>query len=107
MTELHIISRLRKSDIIARYGGEEFVAILPETGREGAAIAAEKMRQAIADHTFRLDGEDAHITMSFGVAELSEEDRDHNEIIKNADYAMYKAKNGGRNQVGVYPPGES
>ena len=76
--ELNIVSRLRKSDIIARYGGEEFVIILPETGKQGAVIAAE----------------------------LSAEDEDHTEIIKNADYTMYKAKNLGRNQVVVYPSDE-
>jgi diguanylate cyclase (GGDEF)-like protein len=101
--ELNIISRLRKSDIIARYGGEEFVIILPETGKQGAAIAAERLRREIESYTFRLDGEDVHITMSFGVAELSPSDNDHTEIIKNADYAMYKAKNSGRNRVAVYP----
>jgi diguanylate cyclase (GGDEF)-like protein len=104
--ELNIISRLRKSDIIARYGGEEFVIILPETGKQGAAIAAERLRQEVENYTFRLDGEDVHITMSFGVAELSPEDKDHTEIIKNADYAMYKAKNRGRNRVIVYPSDE-
>jgi diguanylate cyclase (GGDEF)-like protein len=101
--ELNIISRLRKSDIIARYGGEEFVIILPETGKQGAAIAAERLRQEIENYTFKLDGEDVHMTMSFGVAELSPTDKDHTEIIKNADYAMYKAKNSGRNRVVVYP----
>lgn len=104
--ELNIISRLRKSDIIARYGGEEFVIILPETGKQGAAIAAERLRQEVENYTFRLDGEDVHITMSFGVAELSPEDKDHTEIIKNADYAMYKAKNSGRNRVIAYPSDE-
>jgi len=102
--ELKIISRLRKSDIIARYGGEEFVIILPETGKQGAAIAAERLRQEIENYTFTLDGEEVHITMSFGVAELAATDKDHTEIIKNADYAMYKAKNSGRNRVAVYPP---
>jgi diguanylate cyclase (GGDEF)-like protein len=102
--ELNIISRLRKSDVIARYGGEEFVIILPETGKQGAAIAAERLRQEIETYTFTLDGEEVHITMSFGVAELAPTDKDHTEIIKNADYAMYKAKNSGRNRVVVYPP---
>jgi len=101
--ELNIISRLRKSDIIARYGGEEFVIILPETGRQGAAIAAERLRRLIQNYTFTLNGEDVHITMSFGVAELAPTDKDHTEIIKNADYAMYKAKNSGRNRVVIYP----
>ncbi len=104
--ELDIISRLRKSDIIARYGGEEFVIILPETGKRGAAIAAERLRREIEKYTFTLNGEEAHITMSFGVAELSPADKDHTEIIKNADYAMYKAKNSGRNRVEVYPSDE-
>ena len=103
--ELKVISRLRKSDVVARYGGEEFVIILPETGKQGAAVAAERLRSEIAGHTFQLAGEDVHITMSFGVAELSPQDRDHSEIIKNADYAMYKAKNSGRNRVVVYPSG--
>jgi diguanylate cyclase (GGDEF)-like protein len=102
--QLNIISRLRKSDIVARYGGEEFVVILPETGNRGAAVAAERLRREIQNFTFRLDGEEVHITMSFGVAELSPADKDHTEIIKNADYAMYKAKNSGRNRVVVYPP---
>jgi diguanylate cyclase (GGDEF)-like protein len=101
--ELNIISRLRKSDIIARYGGEEFVIILPETGGQGAAIAAERLRREIETYTFKLDGEDVHMTMSFGVAELLPIDKDHTEIIKNADYAMYKAKNSGRNRVVIYP----
>ena len=101
--QLNIISRLRKSDIIARYGGEEFVVILPETGKQGAVIAAERLRTEIGNYTFRLGGEKVHITMSFGVAELSPTDKDHTEIIKNADYAMYKAKNSGRNRVAVYP----
>jgi len=105
--QLNIISRLRKSDIVARYGGEEFVIILPETGKAGAAIAAERLRRQIEDYTFKLNGEDVHITMSFGVAELSAADKEQLEIIKNADYAMYKAKNSGRNRVEVYPPAEA
>jgi diguanylate cyclase (GGDEF)-like protein len=100
---LNVISRLRKSDIIARYGGEEFVIILPETGAQGAEVAAERLRREVEDYTFRLDGEDVHITMSFGVAEMLPTDQDHTEIIKNADYAMYKAKNSGRNRVVLYP----
>ncbi len=101
--ELDIISRLRKSDIIARYGGEEFVIILPETGRQGATAAAERLRKVVEEYTFLLDGENVRITMSFGVAGLTANNGDHTEIIKNADMAMYKAKNNGRNQVVVYP----
>jgi diguanylate cyclase (GGDEF)-like protein len=104
VTELHVISRLRKSDIIARYGGEEFVVILPETGSEGAAVAAEKIRKTIAEYPFKIGNDEVHITMSFGVAEMSSDELDHNHVIKNADFAMYQAKNGGRNKVCVHPP---
>jgi diguanylate cyclase (GGDEF)-like protein len=103
MGELHIMSRLRKSDIIARYGGEEFVIILPETAKEGAGIAAEKLRRVVAEYPYRVDGETLHLTMSFGVAELTTDDKDPEAIIRNADWAMYQAKQGGRNRVVVYP----
>jgi diguanylate cyclase (GGDEF)-like protein len=103
MDELNIISRLRKSDIVARYGGEEFVVIMPETSREGAAIAAEKMRRAIEENPFAVNGAVLRLTMSFGVAEMAENDDDHAGLINNADYAMYRAKNAGRNRVVAYP----
>jgi diguanylate cyclase (GGDEF)-like protein len=103
MDELNVISRLRKSDIVARYGGEEFVVILPETGREGATIAAEKMRLAIEEHHFVVDDLVLRLTMSFGAAEIAKTDRDHTGLINNADYAMYRAKNTGRNKVVAYP----
>jgi len=102
MDELHVISRLRKSDIIARYGGEEFVVILPETGKAGAAVAAEKLRQVIEGHPYRADGETLRLTMSFGVAELTSGTKASETIIRNADWAMYQAKEEGRNRVVVF-----
>jgi diguanylate cyclase (GGDEF)-like protein len=101
--ELHVLSHLRKSDIIARYGGEEFVVILPETARPGASAAAEKLRRSIDVHPYHIDGEEVHLTMSFGVAALSANDRDANDIVRNADYAMYLAKSSGRNRVMSHP----
>ena len=102
MEEFHIISRLRKADIVARYGGEEFVAILPETGIEGASTAAENVRKAIEEYEFRLNGNRSHITMSFGVTELSAEANDDSDLIKQADNALYMAKELGRNRVVAY-----
>ncbi len=101
MDELTVVSRLRKSDIVARYGGEEFVVILPETDLEGAVRAAEKMRLAIEAHQFSLEGNDAQLTMSFGVAQLDHGGRSP-DLIRHADEAMYQAKNQGRNRVVVY-----
>jgi len=99
MGQLNVIVRLRKSDIIARYGGEEFVIILPETGIDGAVIVGEKLRKAMEEHTFRVDGKSVSITMSFGIAELTEEAQECTAIVKRADYAMYEAKETGRNKV--------
>jgi diguanylate cyclase (GGDEF)-like protein len=103
MDELNVISRLRKSDIVARYGGEEFVVILPETDRRGGIIAAEKMRLAVEQHLFQVDHIELRLTMSFGVAELADGDMGQTGLIGNADYAMYRAKNTGRNRVVAYP----
>ncbi|MBT3272138.1 MAG: GGDEF domain-containing protein, partial [Spirochaetales bacterium] len=102
MGDLKVVSRLRKSDIIARYGGEEFVAILPATTVENAQIAAEKMRSVMEAESFTIEGEVVRITMSFGVAAMNDKISDAEDLIQNADNAMYKAKENGRNQVAVF-----
>jgi two-component system, cell cycle response regulator len=100
--ELKVVSRLRKSDIVARYGGEEFVVILPETTAENAATAAEKMRKAVESHAFMIEREKIKVTMSFGVAGLDGRVKDADDLIKNADHAMYDAKELGRNRVEIF-----
>jgi len=101
--ELNVLSRLRKTDIIARYGGEEFVIILPETDTDGAVIVAERLRLEVAEHTFNCCREPVRLSMSFGVAELSESQKKLEELIANADRAMYAAKQSGRNAVRAHP----
>ncbi len=103
--ELNVISRLRKSDIVARYGGEEFVVILPETDESGGFLVAEKMRNAIEKHIFRIEKSEVKLTMSFGVADLYLESGDFKELISRADEAMYLAKSSGRNCVKIYSLG--
>lgn len=93
--------RMRGSDVIARYGGEEFVMILPETSKDNALVVAEGIRKQIEDHPF--DGRDAlpsgKVTISVGVAVYPDNGEDPPSLIKHADDALYKAKNGGRNMV--------
>ncbi len=96
---IKIIARLRKSDVVARYGGEEFVVILPETSKKNALEVAERMRRAIAVHDFQFNGVSISVTMSFGVAEYPEDSSDCDNLVKQADLAMYQAKNSGRNRV--------
>jgi diguanylate cyclase (GGDEF)-like protein len=102
MGDLHIVSRLRKSDIVARYGGEEFVVILPETEPKNAVIAAEKMRAVIEKESFVFDDTEVTVTMSFGVSGMDETISTTEELISRADTAMYKAKQNGRNRVELY-----
>jgi diguanylate cyclase (GGDEF)-like protein len=89
---------LRGIDILGRLGGEEFLAILPDTDQEGAALAAERVRAAVAGHGFLLS-EAVNLTCSLGVATYPDDAGDRDELIELADRAMYAAKTLGRNQV--------
>ncbi|WP_371370488.1 diguanylate cyclase [Pseudomonas sp. QL9] len=94
----------RSSDLPARYGGEEFAIILPGTSPGGARLLAEKLRltvQAIGiAHEVPAPG--ASLTISLGVATLTPQPgQSCLDLIEQADRALYNAKHGGRNQVGV------
>lgn len=94
---------VRASDLVARYGGEEFVIVLPETDLIAAGLAAEKLRSAIAAHPFTNGGQPIEVTVSVGVAALTEGRLSPAEtarrLIVKADAAMYEAKHAGRNRV--------
>lgn len=93
---------VREIDLIARYGGEEFAIVLPETGLEGAKLAAERIRKRVEDHIFRAYDEKLKLTISAGIA-IYPNDADHaSEIVERADEALYKAKRSGKNVVCVY-----
>lgn len=94
---------LREVDIIGRLGGEEFAVILPETGTDEANEAAERLRQAIALARIQTEaGKPLSVTISIGVASLTENSTDDVEyLLKQADEALYVAKNNGRNQVRI------
>jgi diguanylate cyclase (GGDEF)-like protein/PAS domain S-box-containing protein len=95
---------IRPTDILGRYGGEEFCILLPGQGPEGTAIAAERLRLAIAaraSQAVRTTG-DNRITMSFGVSCFSLGATGPLELLDQADKALYAAKQAGRNQVGQW-----
>ena len=92
---------LRASDFVGRYGGEEFLALLPDTDREGAIEAAEKLRKAIAE--IQVPGVNRRITASFGIAVMPSEAREPDELMRMADRALYVAKASGRNRVETLP----
>lgn len=93
---------VRDSDTVARIGGDEFIILLPSIGsRDDAAHVAEKVRQAVA-RTYDLAGRSLEISSSIGVAIFPEDGRDALTLAKNADDAMYRAKQSGRNKVQFY-----
>jgi len=95
---------LRSTDYACRHGGEEFSAILPETDREGAFIAAEKLRKAIEAYEFRNEKEQpsGDVTMTIGVSHYSDSQAGVDQLIKNADDALYEGKRRGKNRVFVF-----
>jgi len=89
---------LRGADVAARYGGEEFAILLPQTTSGEAAAIAERLRQRIE----RTEFPKRKVTVSIGIAACSNEIDTPDDIIGAADYALYDAKNNGRNNVQVY-----
>lgn len=96
---------VRDADTVSRIGGDEFVILLPAIEHEkNAMLVAEKILSAI-NLTFEMDGHSINISSSIGVAVYPEHGGDEKLLTKNADTAMYAAKNGGRNNVKLYRPG--
>lgn len=92
---------LRTEDRIFRFGGEEFVVLLPETGIEGAHMAAERIRRNLQDERCECNGNSISVTASIGIAQLEAGDNQHL-LFDKADKAVYRAKALGRNQVMRY-----
>lgn len=90
---------LRASDCVARYGGEEFVALLPNTDEDETRVIAEKLVEAISGVSSKFNDKKVHITCSIGGATCHPNYQDNKEnLLRQADLALYQAKNNGRNQ---------
>jgi diguanylate cyclase (GGDEF)-like protein len=92
----------RPDDLAARYGGEEFIVLLPDTDDAGAVQVAEKIQDAIAELDIPHAGSPAApcVTFSVGLATtVPEHGSAPKTLLKSADRALYRAKNGGRNQI--------
>ena len=95
---------VRGSDSVSRQGGDEFVVLLLELKQpEDAAITARRMLQAVAQ-PFSLDEHDLHVTASIGVSVYPDDGLDAETLIKNADTAMYQAKDNGRRSFQFFKP---
>ena len=97
-------SGVRSVDVVARIGGEEFAILLPETSLEEARQVAERLRAGFANAPVEWQGQQVPITASFGVTAMDENCADLEMMMKRADQALYRAKEGGRNQVVTWMP---
>ena len=87
-------------DMVGRYGGEEFVAVLPHTPQPLAMETAERLRRTIREHVFLAGDREVHVTVSVGVASYPSPSVDSPAtLIREADQALYRAKEAGRDLV--------
>lgn len=92
-------NQIRLVDILGRYGGEEFVILLPETPLNVAKEVAERIRKSMVNDPVITDQCKIHISVSLGLAAATKETADLTEVLRQADSALYQAKQKGRNRV--------
>ena len=96
---------MRHSDVLARFGGEEFIALLEDTQLQDSLVIAERIRCAIQKQNIYVKPNHAiRFTISIGIAELESHTQTLEDLIKQADIALYQAKKTGRNRIEVYYP---
>ena len=92
-------SELRKTDTACRFGGDEFVIVLPNTEYQQAVQFAERLRGLFRAELSRFSVEDVIATTSIGVTAMTPSDRSYEDTLRRADYALYEAKDRGKDRV--------
>lgn len=93
---------VRESDVVARLGGDEFVVLLPEQCDEASLIAVSQRILESVGKPYELAGNEFRVTVSIGISRYPGEAEDEQSLLKNADIAMYRAKESGRNNFQLY-----
>jgi diguanylate cyclase (GGDEF)-like protein len=101
----HVLTLLRRYDVLARFGGEEFMLLLPDTDLTAARAVAEKLRAAIEALPLCCETQLLRVTASLGVASSQAGEDGFQPLYHRADRALYGAKQAGRNRVGTADPG--
>ena len=94
-----VAGTLRETDILGRIGGEEFAVMLPETVLDEGRLLAERVRSKVEETVVQAMGNAIDVTASIGVAAFTGLDANLDEVLSNADKALYQAKDSGRNAV--------
>lgn len=94
-----IQTQQRKVDVVGRLGGEEFAIILPDTDLSAARPFAERLRKAVCNTPLAHHATLINVTVSIGMARLSQNSKSAESVLNDADAALYAAKDAGRNQV--------
>ena len=97
-----VMSEIRTIDIASRYGGEEIVVVLPETGKAAAFVVGERIREKVEEMKLTYNDKIINLTISGGIATLPLDATDTKALIANADIAVYKAKEEGKNNIVIY-----
>jgi diguanylate cyclase (GGDEF)-like protein/PAS domain S-box-containing protein len=101
---LRLLSCVRRSDTVSRFGGDEFVILLSEIRHaEDAAISAARILQSLGE-PHHIDRHDLYLTVSIGVAIFPNDGTEAEVVLKNADFAMYEAKQNCRNNFRFFEP---
>jgi diguanylate cyclase (GGDEF)-like protein len=95
---------IRDIDFLARYGGEEFIIVLPDCDLAGGIETAKRIQDSLAKHCITVEGKEVCVTLSIGVTTINERHKSLDQLINDADKAMYQAKEKGRNRVEILSP---
>ncbi len=93
---------VRSSDIVSRFGGEEFILILQNSDATSGFNVAERIRKQFEQKQFKVNDKYISTTVSGGISTFREEIEDIDQLIKEADIALYKAKKEGKNRIVIY-----
>lgn len=106
-TAARLRGNMRPYDQVGRYGGEEFLVVLPNCDLEAATLQAERMRNRLSSSSMLVEGNELHVSASFGVTVSDGSEKNPDMFVRVADEALYQAKASGRNCVRTLTLAES